>query len=253
MEEECSKCMRTSSQVRLLDAIDNNEVVKICEECALIEDIPIIRRPSSFQLKASEKPQTVYQRLAKLTGVKSTQETQKVQEVMKKITKAKPKDISQLSIKQRQALATQANIPIDLVDNFHWHIQMARRKKKISQKQLAEALGEDEEIIKMIESANLPDDAARITKKIEQYLNLKLTKTEFEAEQTRLEQVRQPARVLSFDPETLRTLTISDLITMKKQQLTQAKTEEKEPTSKPTSQSTAEDILGDDIDIIDEE
>lgn len=254
MEEEaiCSVCSRPASQVRLLDAIDNNEIIKICEECSLTEDIPIIRKPSSFQLKTNEKIPTVYQRLSRLAGIKTTTpEQDKVQEAMRNITLAKPIATSQLSIKQKQELAKKANQPLDLVDNFHWHIQMARKKRKITQRQLAEAVGEQEEIIKMIESSNLPDDASRIIKKIGQYLAIKLAKTEYEAEQNRLSQVRHPARVLSFNPEALHKLTISDLIEMKKQK-EQIKLDRKKEEKNVEQKEDKEEIFGDDIEIIDE-
>lgn len=266
----CSHCYRDSSQVKLLDAIDNTKMVKICEECAILDDIPVIRKPSSLQLNPSKKPATVFQRLSKMTGYKpEVKEQEKVEQVMKKIIKAEP---SQLSIKQRQALASQANKPLNLVDNFHWHIQMARRKRKISQAQLANSLGEQEETIKIIESGKLPDDAARIINKIEQYLGLHLAKSEYEAEQTRLSSVKQPSRVISFDKKSLQTLTISDLVKMKKQK-EQAEQGSKEAQSEKeetiiASQKDAEqnmksgedkqlteneDLLGDDIEFLDDE
>ena len=66
----------------------------------------------------------------------------------------------------------------DLVDNFHWYIQMARRRAKLSQGQLAQEIQEAEEIIRKIENGKIPEteDDRRTIKKIEQFFRLKLKK-----------------------------------------------------------------------------
>jgi len=269
--KKCLKCERTEKEVKLIDAIHENEITKICEECAITEDIPIIRKPSSFQLKTSKKPPTVYERLSKISGISNVTAKQKqeskVQEIMKKITTSNSPDLNQLSIKQRQELAKKANQPLNLIDNFHWHIQMTRRKKKITQSQLAQILAEPEEAIKMIESGKLPDDANKIIRKIEQYFKINLEKSAFEAEQNRLQKVRQPARILEFDKSKIENLTIADLIEMKKKQEklekenqeteTTQKTEEQKTQQLPAQEKnqqepTPEELIGNEVEFIDE-
>ena len=216
-DQFCSRCEKSEKEVKLLDAIDGNEIIKICEECSLIENIPVIRKPSSFQLKTNEKSQTVYERLSQISGVETPEkkEQEKVRKIAEELAQGKI-TTKELSIKQKQELTKKINKPLNLVDNFHWHIQMARRKKKLSQQQLAEAIGETEEIITFIEKNELPDDAARIIRKIQQYLGLRLEKTEFEAEQARIQEAKKVSRVLEFDKSKLDNLTINDLIEMKK-------------------------------------
>jgi len=267
--KKCFKCERTEKEVKLIDAIYENEITKICEECAITEDIPIIRKPSSFQLKTSKKPPTVYERLSKISGISNVTAKQKqeskVQEIMKKITISNSPDLNQLSIKQRQELAKKANQPLNLIDNFHWHIQMTRRKKKITQSQLAQILAEPEEAIKMIESGKLPDDANKIIRKIEQYFKINLEKSAFEAEQNRLQKVRQPARILEFDKNKIENLTIADLIEMKKKQeaiekqteeqiktKSENKPEEKKQQEKNQQEPTPEELIGNEVEFIDE-
>jgi len=58
-ERECFRCERTGDSVRLFDAISDNKPVVICGMCAQIENIPIIKRPSTEQLKSAERPYTV--------------------------------------------------------------------------------------------------------------------------------------------------------------------------------------------------
>lgn len=266
-EDTCAFCYRSEKEVMLSDAIYNNEIVKICQECALLEEIPIIRKPTSYQLKAAEKSSTVYERLSKMTGVSrdkserqetsKTSEKQRIQEIARGQAVNAIKD-EQLSIKKRQELAKKANQPLDLIDNFHWHIQMARRNKKISTSQLASAIGETEDIIKMIESGKLPGDGKKIIRKIEQYLNIRLTKEEFEAEQNRIKSSRQPSRILNFNSEKLKNLKISDLIEMKKQKEEFEKEikEQKKPEIKEADNKGKikydENLIGDDLELIDE-
>ncbi|MFH1308309.1 MAG: helix-turn-helix transcriptional regulator [archaeon] len=211
--EQCFRCLRDEEEVRLLDAIDGDEIVRICEECALVEEIPIIRKPTSYQLRETDKPYTVYQRLSRMAGLPASKTEDKVKLTLDKLTKAKNYDKPSFEIKRQQSIAR--NKPLYLVDNFHWHIQAARRKKHLTLKQVSDALGESEEAVKMIESGDLPGDGDRIINKLEQYFGIFLRKKEFQKEQERIEAVRKPARVLNFDNNSLKTITIADLQRMK--------------------------------------
>lgn len=252
MEEPvCFKCLRDSSQVKLLDAIDREEIIKICEECAVTEDIPIIRKPSSFQLRTETKPATVYNRMIKMAGLPQKQDEQdKVKNIASGLTIPHIENEEQLSIRQRQEIAKQLNQPLNLINNFHWHIQMSRRRKKITSSQLSQAIGESEELIKMIEQGQLPDDVNKIIRKIEQYLGINLEKTKFEAEQNRIKSIKQPSRVINFNQESLKEITISDLMNMKKAQ-EENKEEIKEP-PKPSESDQDQELLGEDIELIEE-
>jgi len=220
----CAVCKRDERQVKLVDAVYDNEIVKICEECAVLEEIPIIRKPSSFQLEASEKSYTVRQRLAKMAGVRLKEEVNQdmkvkagVCDVRRGITLdnlRKPKDYSRI-IQERAELAKKSNKPLDLIDNWNWHIQMTRRDNKLSLGQIAERIGEQEMVLKMIEQGTLPDDGNRIITKLEQYFKINLRKSEAEREQARIEEVRQPARILNFDKDSMKNITLDDLKKMK--------------------------------------
>ncbi len=229
--DECVRCQRNKEQVKLVDAILDGEIAKICEECAVLENIPIIRKPTSYQLEASEKPYSVRQRLAKMAGVKLKED---VQDSVKRDMKAKAgvceikgitldklrpvKDYSKL-FKKRQELVKKSNQPIDLVDNWNWHVQMARRNRKITLSQLSNLIGESELTLKIMEQGELPDDALRIIVKLEQFFKIRLRKSEAAKEQNRIQQatrvVREPVRVLSFDKVSLQNLTLADLKRMK--------------------------------------
>jgi len=272
---ECYKCLRKEDSVKLLDAISNGEIVKICEECAVTEELPIIRRPNSYQLQESERPYTVRQRLARMAGVKLKDEIkQELRSDIKSQFKASEtrgitldrlrpaKDYSK-RIQERTEIAKKANQPLDLVDNWNWQIQMARRNRKITLTQLGAIIGESELTLKMLESGTLVDDASRILGKLEQFFKIKLRKSEAAREQGRIDEamktVKEPARILNFDKNSFKDITISDLKRMKDAR-EQAEREEREMASKivwqgakKESKENEESVIGKDIELVDDE
>ena len=221
-EEKCFRCERNKDEVKLLDAIYGKEIVKICEECSLIEDIPIIRRPSTKQLAESEKPLKVRERLRMMAGLEDPKE--EISKISKSLMNVKldnlrkPKDPREI-LEEKFSLAKKRNIPLSLVDNFDWLIMIERRKRKMDRKQLADAIGESETAIKMIENKEMPDDAFKIISKIEQYFNIKLKKETTNLQtQERKNRDMEPARILNLDKEAIEKLTIADLREMKEEQ-----------------------------------
>jgi len=222
-EEKCFRCMKSGRVVRLLDAIYGNEISKICEECALIEDIPIIRKPTSFQLAESQRSYTVHERLARMTGVnpnvKNETRALRKEDKLPVITLdklRKPRDYGEV-LRKREERAKIRNQPLNLIENYNWFVQRARRGRKMSLTQLGAIIGEGETNLKMIEDGFLPDDADRIIRKIEQFFQINLRKSGDEQEKGRIEQVKSPARILSFNPKSLNDLTIQDLRKLKQQ------------------------------------
>ncbi len=253
--ENCIKCLRNNEEVKLVDAIENGEIVKLCEECAISEQVPIIRRPTSFQLNETEKSRTVRERLSRMAGLPTVKKAH--EEIRPKITldNLRPsKDYSQI-IQEKARKAKTANKPIDLIDNYNWHIRMARRTRKLSLTQLSAMIGESELILKMIENGETFDDILRIVLKIEQFFKINLRKSEALKEQERIERVKQPARILSLDPESLKKITIADLKKMKDER---EKIEEAEKIawagtkSKEEKKEDKKNILGSYIEIIED-
>lgn len=279
---ECFRCERDGKEARLLDAIYENDVVKICERCAVVESIPIIRKPTTSQLKEAEKSFTVNQRLKKLAGLEKPEERHET--ILDQIRK----------LDEAPELETAEKNPFNLIDNFHWHVQRARRNRGLSQKQLAWALGESETAIKMLEKAELPEEPEKLIRKLEQFFQIRVkerTEEELEEERKRErekekfkipkvekteetverelepteepimpiisepevdeleiitteerpeiieEQEKSPAKVLSFKPEAMGNLTVSDLKKMKEEQEKEERLAELEERSKKEVQA----------------
>ena len=229
-EKRCSRCDRSETRVRLIDVIDNFEIVKACEECLVTENLPIIRSASTEQLRQADRQQSVGERLSRMTGV-SIREAKR-QEITLDVLR-KPKDYKSV-LEKKFSQAKEKNQPLNLVDNYHWHIAMERKNKKISRKQLADAVGVSEEAIKMIENRELVDDALILIRKIEQYLGISLRNTSLQdlgiakavvenklvSEEENLviyPKKENPAVVLKFDKKLAGNITIDDLRRIKQE------------------------------------
>ncbi len=225
---ECSICGVSGKKARLFEAISLKEkgIIKICESCSRKENIPILKRPTTFQLKESEKSSTkkVYDVLAA---------ARRHQDDFKKIkAKELEKEQEDINLKKlvdgnyEKVMTLEKKPRPDLIDNFHWVIMRARRLKKLTREQLARELSESEVAIKMAEQGILPEDDYRLVNKLESFLGIDLRKaTEKESGETE-KSVREkaysipeetPARIIKFDPVMAKNITIADLRRMKEE------------------------------------
>jgi ribosome-binding protein aMBF1 (putative translation factor) len=192
---ECSVCGISGEKARLLDVISSKGIVKVCEQCAEIEDMPVFRRPTTFQLKEAEKKPIIYSR----------EPEKKPEETKTEIT------LKEIADRNYEKTISQEKKPSpDLVDNFHWIVMRTRRMKKLTQEQLAGEISESTAAIKMAEKGILPEDDYRLVNKLESFLGIKIVKDEARDKLKEIPE-KQPARILKFDMRTMQDLTIADL------------------------------------------
>jgi len=162
--EKCVRCNVNGKDVRLFDAIYDGRMEKICERCSIIENIPVIKKPDSEQLKNAEQT-TVYKRMKQMSGILDDEKKESffVGDKLKELD-SQP----ELELPEKDKL--------NLIEHFHWEVMKNRRRKGLSQKQLAENLGESEIVISMIEKAKLPENAENLITKLEQFFQVKLRK-----------------------------------------------------------------------------
>lgn len=91
--EVCAVCGKTNREANLINAVldRENEIVKMCEKCAIIEKAVIIPKPSKTQLQDSKIPYTVYERLVRMSGVKPRE---------KPVKKAKTENVTLNSLQE---------------------------------------------------------------------------------------------------------------------------------------------------------
>jgi len=77
----------------------------------------------------------------------------------------------------RKPLRSQdSSISSSLIDNFHWAIIAARKKLMLTRKHMAEAIHTSESDLKMLENGVLPSEDYILVNKVEQYLGINLRK-----------------------------------------------------------------------------
>jgi ribosome-binding protein aMBF1 (putative translation factor) len=163
MEEmEQDKCLMCNTIAFLVDAISNEEIIKVCPNCAEKNKFPIISKPTEEQIKRSHKFYGVRERL-----YSNRPDLQQVKKEKSEADKELEKHIRETVVK--------GDYPT-LVDNFHWHIQHGRRMKKLSHKQLAESIAEPQVLIELAEQGKLPQDYSKVIIKLEQFLKVRLRK-----------------------------------------------------------------------------
>jgi len=216
---ECFNCSVSGDKVKLFDAISGKGIVKICEKCSFEERLPIVRKPTIFQLEESEKKYSVYERLSRNASIepkkiKEDKPIKKELEEMKKILR----EVSNKNYEQK--IQTNPKLMPGLVDNFHWIIMRVRRLKKLTQEQLAKEIYEPEASIKMAEQGILSEGNYELVKKLESYLGIKLLKREFKNKKGEIseEQTKKSEFDLKeFDLKNVENITIADLKKMKEE------------------------------------
>ena len=233
---ECYKCGVSDENERLFDAISNKGVVKLCKSCANDENLPLVQ---PVDLNKPERTKSVYERLSSMANLDPEKHRRLMvenerQEEMRKHREGvdRRQNVSLKNVIDANFEKKKPQPRTDLVDNFHWVIMRMRRAKKLTQKQLAENIGEPELTVKNAEEGIILNNSDTLVRKLESYLGISLRRGESPyATQNTLSASRtgmneDPARKelkekfergeTSFDAKAAETLTISDLQEIKK-------------------------------------
>jgi ribosome-binding protein aMBF1 (putative translation factor) len=229
---QCARCGLDGSKTRLLIAISDEGMIPICESCNIHEELPVIRRPTTYQLKEAERPTSVYNRLANMAKLNPTEHRQKlnIPEPKAKIfspastREATLREIVDKKYKEKQLQPVKKDTPLNLVENFHWAIKMARRARKLSVAQVAKEIGESEAVIEMVERGVLPEDDFRIINKLETFFKIKLLKDKENVRYfpntsglKKQEALKELPKEINFDDKNVRNLKIEDLKKIKEE------------------------------------
>jgi ribosome-binding protein aMBF1 (putative translation factor) len=224
---ECIRCGISDEKEMLFDAISSKGVIKICKKCNELEEFPLIAKD---YLDKPEKIKTVYERLSSMAHLDPEKHKGRIKEREEAINRQKQnktlKDIVDENFTRR--ISTTSKPRTDLVENFHWVIMRARRSNKITQKQLADNIGESEAAIRMAEGGYIADNSDTLVKKLENYFKIKLFGESFNSlnpsnlvsEDLDKQKLKENfEKDVQFNAETTNALTISDLqeITQKKE------------------------------------
>lgn len=160
---ECAFCNKIADEVDLFEGVYNGKIVKICSPCAELEEIPLIRKPTQNQLIAADHRFSVRERMEQLSDPRKVKAISKEQEVANK-------NLAKLKIPPKPQKSN------ELLPNYNWKIQIARRRKKFSLNQLSKQTGLSLELLEQVEKGQLPENFKSIMAILQEVLDIKLFK-----------------------------------------------------------------------------
>jgi len=161
----CAICKKSEEETVLQDGIFKSTIEKVCEVCAGKENIPLLRKPTQEQLAVADKRYSVRERMEKISNPYLAKPSD-----LSKDQSVAHKNLNKLRVLPKKQLNDK------LYDNYYWRLTLARRRKKMSQAQLAKKSGVPEEIIDSIEKGILPANFEEPIVKLELELGVNLLK-----------------------------------------------------------------------------
>lgn len=156
---ECKICGKTSDETELLNGIFEEKIESVCQKCASAENIPLIRRPNPENFEEKKENLSVRERMERMANQKKPISREQF------ITH---KNLAKLTFPSKRE-----DHP-DLVENYDWILKTARRRKKISQTQLAEELIVPLQVITDLESGKIAKDFMSYAEKLENFLGVRI-------------------------------------------------------------------------------
>lgn len=209
--ENCYKCGVSEDKMLLYDVVTIEGIQKLCRICSLKEDLPMMNKKCSDEIKEIERKQDVYERISKVSSIDNKRKLNQRNLIVEK-QDASLRDLVEKNV--CKGLSKSAKPRIDLIRNFHWLIKRYRRVNHLTTKQLAKEIGEAEKTIDLVEQGIVPEGYTLI-RKIENRLGVVLIKDEIGDRIRRMEE-KNPEQRLVFDPISTRMLTIADLNEIKR-------------------------------------
>jgi ribosome-binding protein aMBF1 (putative translation factor) len=260
----CSVCKKSNDDVEIFKGISADGLIPICRYCSNREGITLLKQPTHDQLKRADERYTVRERMERLSGLREISDISQEQEAVQR-------NLARLRAPEKKEFNN------EVVDNYFWNLKIARRRRKMTESQLAAIIGVSSNVIHTIERGKLPVNYKEIFLKIEAAIGIKMLKNhgipevktkEDEERVIREVKMRMQGVLPEFDEDyieikkhrekkekveritrgeidiskrmDLNNVTINDLVEMKK-----SRERQKERIAKRES----EEILGDDIDL----
>lgn len=156
-------CKKTSDEIQLFKGIYDAEMINVCEACAESEGIPLIKKPSESQLNKASERYSVRERMERMSGMHRTTEMSNDQ------------IITQGNL-ARLRVPPEKEYHEDVLDNYYWTLNIARRRAKLSVGQLSEKMQVKLQVIQGIEKGKIPENFEEVFIKLEIFLGIKLLK-----------------------------------------------------------------------------
>lgn len=158
------RCQLCGKNEGYFEGVVNREVLLLCEICAKTEGVPLIRKPTSEQLARANQRYTVRERMMRISGLDKLNPVSRDHEIAQR-------HLGKIKIPEKPQQSA------SLVDNYTWNIKMARRRKKMSQNQIAQVAGISVEAVDSFERGILIKDYEKIAEKLENALGIPILKS----------------------------------------------------------------------------
>ena len=145
--------MAEESEGIIVEALESGKIVKVTEAYARREGLLVLRRPP----------------IAPAQATLSTRWTKKKED-------REGRSFIGLDELRKPLKAKEGGIAKELIDNFHWELLRKRKARALTRKQVAAAINESENDLKLMESGIAPMNNFILVNKLESYYNINLRK-----------------------------------------------------------------------------
>ncbi len=218
----CSKCGISEDRAILYDAVSLEGVVSFCKKCLKDEQLPVVGR--SKVPEEEPKKLSVRERLMKLSGKNNSLSKKNIESEKKPNPELESQNEMLRAVVEknlRERIIGPVNESMNLIENFHWILMRARRRKCLTKSQLSEKIKEPESIINALEKGLVPSNSERAIAKLENYLSVNIRKRDKSENEVEKLKEKIGEGEVEFDELTTKTLTIEDLRELKERKFKQ--------------------------------
>jgi ribosome-binding protein aMBF1 (putative translation factor) len=158
---KCSICGSNTEEVHKV--VYGNGISEVCKSCMIIEGLSPIEKPTQFQLDKAEQRYSVHERMMKLSGLDKLNPVSRDHEIAQR-------HIAKIKVPEKKQLSEL------LFPNYDWTIMMARRRRKMTSKQLSEITRISINEIDSMEKGILPKNFERNARIFEEVLGIVILK-----------------------------------------------------------------------------
>ncbi len=156
----CAICGKGSEEVLLFNGIFEGKLIKICRNCSNTSDAVIVNKPSEEQLQELDRKRSVKEVMQDLSSPRK--------KIVAKDNIIAHKDLARLRFPNSKQESQ------DLVANYDWVLKQARRHRKLSTAQVAEATKVDKAKIEELEAGQVTPGFEKVAVALEDFYDVKV-------------------------------------------------------------------------------
>jgi len=167
--KECYVCSVGEDAAVLYEGVGKEGRVSVCRKCYFKNKIPLITKK---EVPMGDLPgESVRARLSRMAGIKESDEGYK--RIKPNLQDVTLRDIIEKNFQEKMGDVKAEEVE-GLISKFHWIVMRRRRQKKMTQKELADAILEPVSAIEYLEKGVLPKEHVKFIRKVERVLDIRL-------------------------------------------------------------------------------